>query len=81
MRASVTVSDEQYSDMSIQCLARSGLPGTKRDGGTEPQSLYYVPNIPDLNPKFLRSAYVMIAIHPSDGDVNPGGPLGAFLKE
>ena len=28
-----------------------------------------------------RHIVLLIAIHPSDGDVKPGGPLGAFQKE
>ena len=45
------------------------------------------PNIPALNPKFLRTAYdvkayvLLIAIRPSDEDVKTGGPLSAFRYE
>ena len=62
------------------------LPGTgiTRDGRVEPQSPISVPNIPELNPKFLHSAYVkkayvlLTVIRPSDGDVRSGRSLGAF---
>ena len=49
--------------------------------------LVSVPNIPLLNPKSLHSVYdvkaylLSVAIRPSDGDVKPGGSLGAFQKE
>ena len=59
-------------------------PGIIRDGGAELQLLVSVPNIPGLNNKSLRSAFsvkayvLLTAIRSSDGDVQPGGPLGAF---
>ena len=76
------------TEWESHCLARSGLgfdpgrvgifnkeflPETRRDGGTQPQSLVSVPNIPELNSKSPRSAcdmeaYVLlVAIRPSDG--------------
>ena len=57
-----------------------------RDGGTEFQSLFHILNVPRLNSKSLRSAYVvltnvlLISIRPSDADVNPGGLLDALEK-
>jgi hypothetical protein len=47
----------------------------------------YILNIHGLNSKPLRSAYdvkafvLLIAISSPDGDIKPGGPLGAFQKE
>jgi hypothetical protein len=49
--------------------------------------LVSVLNTPGLNLKSLCCAYdvkayvLLIAIHPSDGDVKPGGPLSAFQKD
>ena len=57
------------------------------DGGGKSQSLVSVPNILGLNPKPFYSAYdvkaylLLIAIRPSDGDVNPNGPLSSFFKK
>ena len=62
------------------------LPAARRDDGAELQSLVSISNIPDLNPKSLRSGYVMkayellTAIHLSDRDVKPGDPLGLIEK-
>ena len=62
-------------------MIKSFVPGTRRDGGAETQSLVSVANIPGLNPKSLSSAYgvkkyvLLLAIRSSDGDVKPGGPL------
>ena len=72
---------------SFPCTQRSQvwvLPGIRSDDGAEIQSLVSIQNITELNPKYLRSAYdvkafvLLTAIHPSDGDVKPGGHLGAF---
>ena len=58
--------------------------GIRRDGGAEPQLLVSTPNIPGLNPKSFHSEHVVkiyvltIVIHPLDGNVRPGSPLGAF---
>ena len=55
-------------------------------GGAETRWLVSVLNILALNPKSFRSAsdvkeYVqLVAISPSDGDVKPSGPLGAYDK-
>ena len=57
-------------------------PGTRirSDAGAKPQSLISA-HIPRLNSKFLRSVFsvktyaLLKAIHPSDRDVEPGGPL------
>ena len=63
------------------------LHGTKREGGTESESLVSVPNIPGLNPKSLCSpcdmkVYVQfLVIHLSDGEVKPDALLAAFWKE
>ena len=60
------------------------IPGTWRDGGAKSQSLVSVLNIPGLNPKSCRSEYdvkeyvPLITIRPSDEDVTPCSPLGAF---
>ena len=49
--------------------------------------LVSVPNITGLNPKSPHGAYdvnayvLLISIRRADGDVEPGGPLGAFRKE
>ena len=62
------------------------LPGTKRDGRAEPQSLVSVPKIQRLNIKFLHSVYVvkayvlLTAIRPSNGEAKPDCPLDAFRK-
>ena len=48
------------------------------------KSLVSVPNIPGINPRSLHNAfnvkaYIWLkAICPSDGDIKPSGPLGAF---
>ena len=57
--------------------------------GAEPQSLFSSPytSIFGLNPKYLRSEYdvktyvLLIVIRQSDGNVKPGGPLGAFFEK
>ena len=66
---------------------RNFLPGIRREGQTNPQSLVSVPNMPGLNPRFLGSGYdvksyvLLIAIRPSDGNVKPGGRTPwAYLK-
>ena len=53
--------------------------GSTRDAGVDPQSLVSVPNIPGLNSKSLRSAF-LIAIRTSDGDVRPDGSLDDFRR-
>jgi hypothetical protein len=56
------------------------IPGTRRHGGEEPQTLVSVPNLSALNPKSLCSAYgmkgyvLLIVICLSSGKVKPGGP-------
>ena len=68
-----------------ELLIKLYIPGTRRDGEAEPQSLVSVPNIPDLKPKYRRSAYdveadlLLIAIRPSDRYVKRGAP-GCFWK-
>ena len=71
------------SGESQLCTLRSTIPGRLgifnrnispwnlggRDGGVEPQSLVSVPNLPELNPKYLCSASDMkLTIRLSDGD-------------
>ena len=58
--------------------------GIRRNGGTESQSVVSVSNLPALNLRSLRSAFVVkvyvvsIVIRPWDGDVKPGGFFDAF---
>jgi hypothetical protein len=57
-----------------------------RRPGCGVRSLVSIPNIPELNPKYLYSAYdlkayeyiLLIAIRLSDGDVKSSAPLGAL---
>jgi len=70
----------------VDIFSKDLLPGTRRDGEAEPQSLVSVLNIPGLNPKSHCSAYdmkayvLLIAIRPLGVDVKPGGPFVNFVK-
>ena len=70
----------------VGILNKEFHPETRRDGGEEPQSLVTVPNILELNPKSLCSAYevkacvLLIAICTSDRDDKFDGPLMLFEK-
>ena len=65
---------------------KSFLPETRGDGGTVPQSLVSVPNIPGLNPKFLHNAYdvkayvLLIVILHRMGTLSLVIPLVSFEK-
>ena len=82
-----------FSLVSRRCSVVEGshfnkrfLPGTRRDGGAEPQSLVSVLNIPGLDPKSFHAAcdvkaYVLLmAIRPPDGDVKPDSQFVIFEK-
>ena len=62
------------------------IPKTRKDDEAEPLSLVIVPNVYELNPKSVRSAdgvkayELLIATHPSDGDVKQSCPIGTFNK-
>ena len=62
----------------------NNLLGTMRDDEAEPNSQVSVPTVPGLNPKSLRSAYVMktyvmpIAIRPSDATLSLSAPSILF---
>ena len=67
-----------HAAVSDLILIKRFLLRTRRDGGTESQSLVSVPNKPGLNPKSLYRTYdlkayvLLIAIRLSDGDNRHG---------
>ena len=68
LHAAVSVSIPRWVEILIK-----NLPGTRRDGGAETQSLVSLRNIPGLNPKSLRNKYdvntyvLLMLIRPSNG--------------
>ena len=45
------------------------------------KGLDYIPNPSAVYPMLRRHIVLLIAIRPSDGDIKPDGPLGAFREE